>query len=215
MSQRKGIAKTLMIVFCIIATSLGLFVNKIMTKPTLSEEQLRERGVFLFEKPRLLKDFSLLDHKGAEFSKENLQGKWTLVFFGFTFCPDVCPTTLAMLSKAVPLIEDPEFAETTQVLLVTVDPARDTPEKLAEYVPYFNKNFIGITGEFLTILSLAGNINAAFQKVPLDNGMYTMDHSANVFILNDRGDYQGFMKPPFDSGKFSADYESMRKLYKK
>jgi protein SCO1/2 len=96
---------------------------------------------------------------------------------------------------------------------VTVDPARDSVEKLADYVPYFHPDFIGVTGDFLTILSFAGNVNAAFQKIPLEGGNYTMDHSANLFIINDKGDFQGFIKPPLTPEKIAADYEAVRKLY--
>lgn len=212
MSQKSGIYKTVFLALGIAVLSLGLFINKILSEPVLNADQLKERGVFLFEPPRLVKDFQLLNHRGEKVSKESLQGKWSLVFFGFTHCPDVCPTTLAMLNKVMGKIKDPEILQTTQVILVTVDPARDTVESLGEYVPYFNSQFIGLTGDFLQILSFAGNLNAAFVKVPLENGNYTMDHSANVFLLNDRGDFQGFIKPPFKAVDFATNYTSARKL---
>jgi protein SCO1/2 len=212
MSQKSGIYKSVFLALGIAVLSLGMFINKITSVPALNIEQLKERGIFLFEPPRLVKDFELLNHRGEVVTKESLQGKWSLVFFGFTNCPDVCPTTLAMLNKVMGKIKDPEVLQTTQVILVTVDPARDTVESLGKYVPYFNPNFIGLTGDFLQILSVAGNLNAAFVKVPLDNGNYTMDHSANVFLLNDKGDFQGFIKPPFKAADFATNYTAARKF---
>lgn len=206
----KGVQKTLLLVAGIIALSLGLFINKMLSAPVLSTEQLKQQGVYLFEPPRLVKPFELKQHNGQAFTKDSLKGQWSLVFFGFTFCPDVCPMTLSMLNNALAEIKDPAIINSTQVIMVTVDPARDTPEKLAEYVPYFNKDFIGVTGEFLTILSLAGNLNAAFTKVPMDDGEYTMEHSANIFLLNPKGDFQGFFKAPFAAPSFAQKYTQAR-----
>lgn len=208
--MNKGVQKTLFIVAGIIALSLGLFINKMLTVPTLSVDQLKQRGVYIFEPPRKVKAFELLQHDGTAFTKADLQGKWSLVFFGFTYCPDVCPMTLAMLNNAMAAIENPVIRNSTQVIMITVDPARDTPEKLAEYVPYFNKDFIGVTGDFLTILSLAGNLNAAFTKVPMADGEYTMEHSSSIFLLNPKGDYQGFLKAPFAAPTFAQKYTQAR-----
>src|SRR5690606_22138642 len=102
--------------------------------------------------------------KGEIFTEKNLQGKWTLMFFGFTHCPDICPTTLAKLAQVYKQL-DTDLQKQTQVVMVSVDPARDTQEKLAEYMPYFNEDFIGVTGEFTEILKFSRNVNAVFNKV--------------------------------------------------
>lgn len=209
--MNKGVQKTLLLVAGIIALSLGLFINKMFSTPVLSAEQLKQQGVYLFDPPRKIKPFELQQHSGAAFTKASWQGQWTLVFFGFTYCPDVCPMTLAMLNNALANIDDPEIVASTQVVMITVDPARDTVAKLAQYVPYFHKDFIGVTGEFLTILSLAGNLNAAFTKVPLADGEYTMEHSANIFLVNPNGDFQGFFKAPFEAASFAQKYTQARR----
>lgn len=205
MTVQKNIKKTIVVMLLIIATSLGLFVNKMLQVPTLTKEQLKEKAVFLFEQPRLVKDFDLLNHKGEKISKADLTGKWSLVFFGFTYCPDICPATLAVLNQMLKEV-DAEVKQELQVVLVSVDPARDTPEILGKYINYFNPEFIGITGDFLKILSLTGNLNAAFKKVIVGDS-YTVDHSANIFLLNPRGDYVGFFKPPFQPAELAIKVE--------
>ncbi len=212
-AKKPGLVKTFSAIFIFMALMLGLMVNKVINPPVLTTEQFKERGIFLFEPPRKIKTFELESHLGEPFTKASLQGKWGLVFFGFTHCPDVCPTTMAMLNNAVAEIEDNDISSTTQVILVTVDPARDTVDQLKSYVPYFNKDFIGVTGDFLKILSFAGNLNAPFRKV-VTGDTYTMDHSAYIFLVNPRGDLQAFLKPPFDPQSFAVNYLALRKKFK-
>lgn len=214
MSAAAGIKKTVFLIFLFMALMLGLLVNKQLSKPMLNIEQLRDQGVFVYDKPRVIKPFTLIDHHEQAFNNERLKGKWTIVFFGFTFCPDICPTTLAMLKNALALIDDKTVLENTQVVLVTVDPARDTPAQLKLYVPYFHKDFIGVTGEFLKIHSFATNLAAPFQKVPGGGENYSVDHSASIYLINPYGDYQGFFKPPFSAEVFVQHYLSIREMYK-
>lgn len=93
--------------------------------------------------------------------------------------------------------------------MVTADPARDTPEKLKIYIEHFNKDFNAITGEFLAVKRLAGDLNVAFNKVMLDNGDYTIDHSGNLILINPHGHYHGFFKPPFELAKLKLTYQSI------
>ncbi|CAA0080974.1 SCO1 protein [BD1-7 clade bacterium] len=208
-----GVKKTVFAVLTVIVVIVGLLLNKVLNPPSLTPEQFRERGVFLYDPPRKLKNFELRDHTGQTFNKDNLKGQWSLVFFGFTHCPDVCPTTMAMLNNAMGEIKDDDIRQSTEVVLVSVDPARDTVEQLGNYVPFFNPDFIGLTGEFITIAKLAANLNAAFQKVPGGGEQYNVDHSAYIFVLNPRGDFQGFMKPPFDPQSFAINYLAIRKKF--
>lgn len=214
MNESKRIHITILIICLFMATMIGLFANKMLSKPVLNQEQLAKRGVYLFDKPRQVKAFELTSHKGEAFTNKDVQGQWTLVFFGFTFCPDVCPTTLAFLNQVMRNMEDDGLRQSTKIVMVSVDPARDTPEKLAQYVPFFNPEFVGVTGEFLKIHSFATNLNAPFRKVPGGGKNYNVDHSAYVFLLNPRGDFQGFFKPPFAAEKFLVDYDAVRTLYK-
>ena len=213
MSTKTGIRNTLIVICLFMASMVGLLVHKMMSHPMLTAEQLRDHGVFIYENPRIIKPFSLIDHHGKPFTNERLQKKWTLMFFGYTSCPDVCPTTMAMLKQMVEGIKDKNIQASTQVLMVTVDPARDTVDKMAVYVPYFNKDFTGITGDFLKIHAFATNLGAPFQKVPNGGDNYSVDHSGYIFLVNPRGDAQGFFRPPFSPDSFRQNYLSVREIY--
>ncbi|MGH8211286.1 MAG: SCO family protein [Steroidobacteraceae bacterium] len=151
--------------------------------------------------PKAIADFHLTDHLGRPFSLHDLQGKPSLVFFGFTHCPDVCPTTLVKLAQ----IKKVAAIAGLQVVFVTVDPARDTPTVLGLYVRAFDPDFIGITGDSKAITKLAAEFGVAVSKVDLPGGDYTMDHSAVVFLLNNQGQVAGIFTPPFDIPRFAED----------
>ena len=207
-----GMKKTFIALLAFIALMLGLMVNKVMHPPALSAEQFKARGVFLFDRARKIKPFTLSNHKAEVFTQANLKGQWSLLFVGFTHCPDVCPTTLAMLNKAMKNIDDEKMINTTQVILLSVDPARDTVPVLSQYMPFFNPRFIGLTGDFLEVLGLTSNLNAPFRKVVTAEN-YTLDHSAYIFLINPQGDFQGFIKPPFAAESFALNYLAIRKMY--
>jgi protein SCO1/2 len=151
--------------------------------------------------PRNIGTLSLTDHNGKPFNESNLRGKPTLVFFGFTHCPDVCPTTLAQLAQVKKAAAIPNL----QVLLVSVDPARDTPESLEKYVHAFDPEFIGVTGAEKAITATTKAFGVAVAKVDLPGGNYTVDHSAAVFLLNDQGGIVAVFTPPFDTRLFAED----------
>jgi protein SCO1/2 len=157
---------------------------------------------------------NLTDHHGKPFGRDRFEGGWSLVFFGFTYCPDICPTTMAFLNTFMTELQGTE-AQDTQVVMVSVDPARDTVEQLAGYVPFFNKDFIGVTGEFLDIHRLATALNTPFRKVPGQDENYLVDHSANVVLINPRGDYHGFFKTPLDQAKMKVTFRSARLSWEK
>src|SRR6185312_6106194 len=146
-------------------------------------------------RPRAVQDFSLTDERGRAFTRADLAGTPTLVFFGFTHCPDVCPTTLvklAQVKKSAPLAA-------LHVLFVSVDPQRDTPPVLAQYVHAFDPSFQGLTGDPQALARVAGDFGVAFSRVELPGGDYTMDHSAVVFLLDTGAHIVAIFTPPFDS----------------
>lgn len=189
------------------AVVIASFVHRIDQPRLMTESESRANGLYLLEVPRDIGEFALVDHHGAVFDAGRLKGQWTLIFFGFTHCPDVCPTTLSELARLADQLEDSE-PDATQVVMVTVDPARDTPDRLSEYVPYFNPDFIGVTGEFEQILTVAQRLNAPFRKVSAADGSYQMEHSANVVLMNPMGDYHGFFRAPLDIPKMRVTLRS-------
>lgn len=146
-------------------------------------------------------DFRLLDIYGQPFERRQLGGAPSLVFFGFTRCPDVCPATLYKLAQIKKRAAIPGL----RVLFISVDPARDTPAALALYVHAFDPQFQGLTGDPQTLARLAANFGVMISRVELPGGDYTMDHSAVVFLLNAAGNIAAVFTPPFDVAAFSAD----------
>lgn len=130
------------------------------------------------------RELNLTDHNGTPRTLADFRGKVVTVFFGFTHCPDVCPTTLAELAQVVK--ELGRDGDKVQVLFVTVDPERDTPQVLKQYVPSFNPAFLGLTGDREAIARAAKEFKVFYQKQPARNGGYSVDHGAGTFIL-DRG----------------------------
>ena len=129
-------------------------------------------------------DFHLTDHNGKPRSLEDFRGKVVVMFFGYTHCPDVCPTTLANFAQTMRLLG--KDAERVQVLFVTVDPERDTRVLLAKFVPAFDPSFLGLYGDAQATASAAKSFRADYQKVPAKHGYY-MDHSTFTYLIDTQG----------------------------
>ena len=146
-------------------------------------------------------DFQLTDTSGRAFTRHDLAGAPTLVFFGFTHCPDVCPTTLLKLAQ----VRRRAAIAGLRVLFISVDPQRDTPPLLGQYLHAFDPQFQGLTGDPGTIARLAANFGVAVNRVELPGGDYTMDHSAVIFVLDDAAHIAAIFTPPFDVAALGAD----------
>ncbi|PCJ45471.1 MAG: hypothetical protein COA74_15650 [Gammaproteobacteria bacterium] len=158
----------------------------------------------VYPKAKTLPDFKLTDHLGKPFSNEQFQGKWSVVFFGFTYCPDVCPTTMASLSQVAEALGEEKLKQ-LQFVFVSVDPERDTIERLAKYIPFYHEDFIAITGDDKDLLPFALSLGAVYMKVPTDDS-YTMSHSGRLFIINPKGQRFGIFSKS-DTG--AIDVESV------
>ncbi|WP_167646954.1 SCO family protein [Mameliella alba] len=130
-------------------------------------------------------DFSLTDHEGNEVGPETLIGRPAMVFFGFTYCPDVCPTTLSDISGWLDDLGDE--ANEMSVVFITVDPERDTVDAMSEYVGYFHPAIRGWTGEDEEIAKAVRGFRASYERVPTEGGGYTMNHTASVFLFDAAG----------------------------
>ncbi len=212
-ARLRGIRNTVIILLVIVASIIAYMMIRASMAPVLNQEELRERGAVVFDQPRRFSDLELVDHKGEAFTRERLEGRWSLLFFGFTHCPDICPMTMADLGRLVGDLPE-EVAANTQVALVTLDPARDTPDQLSEYVNYFHPEFVGVTGEFLDLRRFANEVNVAFSKVTLGDDDYTVDHSSNIVIINPKGDYHGFFRPPFEHDRLKSTYLSIYRAFR-
>jgi len=186
------------IVSCVavMLVAVSLYVNKMTSKVHLTSEQLKDMGLYLIEPPRNLGTFNLVDSNGKEFLPGDFQGKWNLLFFGFTFCPDICPITMSMLSRTEKGL-DIKDQEKIRIFLVTVDPDRDSPEQLKVYLENFSEKFIGLTGGLDQIYNFATSVNAPFN--PIVNSKdpnYTVDHTGSIVLIDPEGNYAGFFRAP-------------------
>jgi len=154
---------------------------------------------------RTLAEFHLQDMSGRNFSIDSLQGHPTLLFFGFTHCPDVCPTTLAILAQ----IERQAPLPGTRVVFVSIDPERDDGAALRAYLGAFSSDFIGVRGERDALAPLLQSLNAIAVREDLPNGSYTMDHSAALYLLDTSGRLVAVFTPPFAAGKLTADLQQV------
>ena len=137
----------------------------------------------------ILKEVNLIDHNGIEFNKASLNEKPSLLFFGFTHCPEICPTTLSQLSEITENLQNP--IDLTNIVFITLDPKRDTQDHLKEYIQYFNKNVIAITGQINEIKKLADNWNVFFETIGSSKENYNINHTATVFMLDRTGVFRG------------------------
>ncbi len=177
---------------------------------------LQERGgpatasLIVLPEPRPLSDFSLLDQEGRPFDRQDLEGQWTLVFFGFTHCPDVCPSTLYDLQQVTAALPAGE-ASRHRVLFVSVDPERDTPERIKEYLEFFDPGFIGVTGSHEELEPFAMQMSVAYRIEEHEPGalQYSVDHTASILLVEPGGRVYGVFPAPHDVQAIAADMAAL------
>lgn len=182
------------------ALGAGVFFGIQQKSPDLSQ-----LSGFSFPEPEALQSISLTDHNNDELTEENFKGKWTFVYVGYTFCPDACPMSLNTLNQLNTLIESDEA---TSTLLVSVDPERDTPERLKDYVKYFNEGFTGATGTDDAIREFADQVRAVY-ALPDDRSdpNYLVDHSSSIILINPDASVQAIFTPPQKAEVLAKDFE--------
>jgi protein SCO1/2 len=197
--------RLLSIAFICIAGIAGLAAAFIWRHPNPTVEL--STGTYL-SPSRALPDFSLIDQRGQTFGSANLRGHWTMMFFGYTNCPDFCPTTMTTLALLEKRLRAAAAPVRPQVIFMSVDAKRDTPDQLAKYVPYFDPEFIGITAaDQPQIEAVAAKLGVAVLITPQADGTYTVDHSASIFVLNPDGKLTAILTGPFTVDALAADFQ--------
>jgi protein SCO1/2 len=171
-----------------------------------------QAGTALIGQTRPLPPFTLLDQKGQPFGNERLNGKWSFIFFGYTHCPDVCPTTMSTLNEAMGNITQNGDEQNTQVLFISVDPERDKLEQLDGYVKYFNPDFIGLTGTPAALNGLTMDLGILHLKVPNPNDPdnYLVDHSASILLVDPQGHLLALFGAPHQASLLADDFHTLR-----
>ncbi|MBN7135017.1 hypothetical protein A7A76_01290 [Lysobacter enzymogenes] len=204
---------TAIVLVAALAAALGLWASQKYFGSAKRSHLPQTQAVRLFDPPRTLPAFSLRQSDGTQLIPGELKGHWTLVFLGFTHCPDVCPTTLAQMSVAQKAWESIPESTRPRVLFVSVDPERDSPDKIGEYAHGFHKDTLAATADVPALENFAKSLSMVFAKVPAPAGapenQYSMDHSASMAVLDPQGRMAGLVRPPFEPNVIARDMAAL------
>jgi len=204
-----NIQRLTVIVCLLVFAAAGALVAHMLTDRSA---QTPDTDAVILDEPRLIPDLFLLDHHGTIWSPERLKGQWSLVFFGFTHCPDICPETMIKMNQIYRSVEEKGRALPPSVIFVSVDPARDTPDRLADYVPYFNRHFLGLTGDESSVTRLARAMGVPVSIPEVEPGDdYEVDHGASISLVGPDGHIHAFFTPPHNSESMARDFEAIIK----
>ncbi|MCP5207791.1 MAG: SCO family protein [Hahellaceae bacterium] len=197
-------------IIALIALGMGWYTGKVSLTQALDKKTLEEVGAFVYDVPRPVTEFSLVDQHGQAFNNSRLLGKWSFVFFGYTHCPDVCPGTMLVYQALNAEFSDRGITD-TQMLMVTVDPARDNVETLQGYLAFFNPEYIGLTGEEAVIRRFAQSLNAGF-SIPehAEGEPYFVDHSSHIALVDPDGNFAGFFQMPHKAAVIATILNALR-----
>ncbi|GGY49395.1 cytochrome c oxidase assembly protein [Bacterioplanes sanyensis] len=176
--------------------ALALLAGLVSAPSNDPAKLIQQDGLVLFPRPLPVAPFQFVDEHGDAIDQQQLQGRWQVLFFGYTYCPDICPMTLTHLNRSWKKLT-PVQQQQLGVVMVSVDPQRDTPQSLQSYMEYFNPAFRAMTGNPQSLQRLATQLHAVYNRVERPDGQaYLMDHSANLVVLDPKGRYRGYIAPP-------------------
>jgi protein SCO1/2 len=167
------------------------------------------QAVTLFPTTRPLPDFHLTRANGESLTLADWKGRWTLAYFGFTNCPDVCPMTLAAFKLVWKRLEADGRTDRLRVDFISVDPERDTPEQLTRYVGFYSPDFVAATGTDAELGHVTSALGLLYTRTPNADGGVDVDHSASAVLIDPDGNQAGLVRPPFDAARIAADLEAL------
>jgi len=198
---------TLVVLLLVVASIFAFVVYRQMnlaSEDVSPAPDLAEYNAYVYEEPRPLAEFSLTNEQGETTTREDLKGRWTFAFVGYTNCPDICPvamTALRQMDGQLPAeLPQPDY------LLISADPEHDTPERLKDYTGFFGENFHGLTGDLETTRALAKSLSAVFQHREVD-GQLLVDHSGHFALLNPDAEVQALIQPPHKPQQLAKAFE--------
>ncbi|MGH8251763.1 MAG: SCO family protein [Steroidobacteraceae bacterium] len=186
-------------ILCAIALGVGIALHE------WSSEPLTLRSGTALSEPRPIADFAFVDQDGRPFHRDNLEGRWSLVFTGFTHCPDVCPTTLALMAELRRRISRDDL----QFMFVSVDPERDTPEVVARYLAHFDPALVGATGSRAEMERFTAALGLAQVRNPGIGDDYTVDHSTALVLVDPEARVAGYFQAPQLRDALAADLAAL------
>jgi protein SCO1 len=204
--------RSLVIIGALIAFGSGIGVYTAKQKNASIPPQVQG---LMWPNPKILLPFSTIDQDGQEFSLQNLKGKWSFLFFGYTNCPDICPITLSVFNHVHKNLDIENIID-TQMIFVSVDPERDSSDQLKQYVSYFNEDFIGLGGSNEQIRSLTGQMGIPFflQEATAE-GNYLVDHSSSIFLISPQGYMIAVISAPHQVEDILARFLKIKRFIEK
>ena len=203
---RGRIGATTLIVIAAFAAALGLWAGSRWLIPASGPSL---SAAVMYPSRQMIADFTLHRADGRALTNADLGGHWTIAFFGFTHCPDICPTTLTTFKQVWKSLAADGATAHVQFLFVSVDPERDTPEQLGRYVGFFSTDFIAATGPDDQLTRLTRSLGLVYARIPDESGGYSVDHSASAVIIDPQGRRAGLFRPPFEAGTIASDIRSL------
>jgi protein SCO1/2 len=203
----RRVTTTVIVLISLAALFAGIFVAQHIKMP----EPVQIHGTLL-NKPRSIQPFELTGTDDHKFNNASLKGGWTMVFFGFTNCGSICPTTMAELAKMYKILEEKQVKNMPRVVMVTIDPNRDNLGKLKDYVSAFNLNFYGARGNEESIQHMTRELGIVYARTGLKSAepeKYEMEHTGTVMLFNPEGELTAFFTMPHQAKSLAKDYQAL------
>jgi protein SCO1/2 len=195
-----------LILVAALAAGSGLWLgNHFLAAPV----PLQLENAVLYPQPRAVPEFHLTQANGQPLTLDNWRGHWNVVYFGYTNCPDVCPTTLATFKQIGKDLGKPGLVDHVRFDFISVDPQRDSPDQLGKYVGFFSADFVAATGSDEELTSLTRALGLIYSRTTATNGNIEVDHSGSAVIIDPQGQLVGMFRPPFSAAALSADLATL------
>ena len=198
--SKRNVIFILLILFSI----TGIFTY-FQSLPSLLEKKPSLITGKILVRPMEIDNFELIDQNNEVFNKKSLEGGWTVLFFGYTNCPDVCPTTIYKLAEIKNGIKEDLPSANFNTVLVTLDPDRDSSERLDEYIGYFDETMLGVTGTYENIQSFTSSLSVFYQRINKEEG-YDFNHTASIFVFDKDGSLFATMSPANTVEELESDF---------
>ena len=196
--------RNIIFILLILTGITGLFTY-FQSLPSLLEKKPTLVSGKILTRPMEIDRFELIDQKNEVFNNKSLEGGWTVLFFGYTNCPDVCPTTIYKLAEIKNELEEDLSSSSFNTVLVTLDPDRDSTDRLKEYIGYFDESMLGVTGTYENIQSFTSSLSVFYQRINKEEG-YDFNHTASIFVFNKDGSLFATMSPANTIGELTQDF---------
>jgi len=202
---RKALISTILVAALGVILVLGFLAGRTFRDPARATTVA---GMTVLEPAALLPEFQLLDQNNQVFDRTRLQGKWSYMFFGYTHCPDICPTTLVVLRDVQKIAGGKE--QDVQYIFISVDPKRDKAATLKNYLPYFHPEFIGATGVQAELMRLTRGLGAYYEAGEAQNGNYEVHHSAAIFLIDPEARLRALFAGPHDAARLAQGLQRLK-----